>query len=1263
MTNYSGLWFGDIYGVIRNKLYEQAKPIKWFFFPYEISEDNKIYLIQGLNKMFPMDNIINSKYDEWDDLEINKQNIFQNKLLSVITTLENDNNITGSYNVDIDILKYTFVYFISNNLDRTSSSDNFDVLKKFQLNNLEQEQTNDDFENKDLLIIKNITKEQVLECLNIIHSKYCKELWNYLKEAIGKLSITSYYKYLIEQDDETNIKSIKSNYYYKPFNTNFNNDDTKDKINIKNIYNISKSLSHNNNEDWKLLEPSFLSLFPTEKYNLFMNIFKRDNWINLRGNLSKQILYRDNINYDEEIIKILSAFKIIFINLIFEELITDGLLNKFVLNKELTDKLLLPKDTRKMISKKKELLKKTFEKNKTDWDNSYYYLTNDKFKNLNKMRLDKEKIINASDKYNEMSYFNIISKDHGWPSFYAMDWISQISFFQHYIYHQVLYVTGATGQGKSTQVPKLLLYALKVIDYKPNGRVICTQPRITPTVENATRISDELGLPIEQTCNTSIGKIKTNNYWVQYKHQNDSHVNNSIPHSFLRIVTDGTLLEELKKNPTLFKKPTDKFINKNIWDIIIVDEAHEHNLNMDIIIALSKQACYFNNKVKLIIVSATMDDDEPIYRRYFKSINDKLMFPIKTHFRIHPIIPNINNYLPNSEYMDRRYHISPPGETTQYKVKEIYLDSDIYDDEQNMKKISIKSQTLGYEKVKKICEQTTSGEILFFANGKKEILDAVKYLNEILPPGNVALPFFSELNENYKKMISKINIKISQIKNKRENIYKEWGEEFIIDPSVPSGLYKRSIIIATNVAEASITIPRLEYVIDNGYAKVNIFNSNINVSKLEIKEISEASRLQRKGRVGRIGDGTVYYMYKKGTREKNRPNYKITQDNIALSMLNLLCNKNIDDINIDDKNNYTNLIISKAINPNFLNLNKELSKELSKSYINKSGLLDIYKENYNVPKYYELTEMQNYVNINLYAEPWMFVFESGQIIDNVLDRTGGFYLIHPFENNIKRNILNIIIQYDNKILENTLLIPLIAYKNIISLLFTNNLLVDTNGNSLYLSGFEIDNKNRNWFKSELAIQVEKITSKLKTSTIPAAITYISASAMGCLKEINEISLFLEVINNSLTNIPNKNVNWMIFKERFYNSNVTSDLIFIYNLIQKIKSNFSYLIAFKNINKNSYPSINNILKNNIKKFKKLKRTTNEPSDDFDGKLWNKLSLLKNKKELSNEIVENNVSKSLSELKNKDSLTNDFTAFVESFLSKSIIELIYLDIEKN
>ena len=162
-------------------------------------------------------------------------------------------------------------------------------------------------------------------------------------------------------------------------------------------------------------------------------------------------------------------------------------------------------------------------------------------------------------------------------------------------------------------------------------------------------------------------KMNINNYNIQYKYQDGSHVNNNI-NSFLKIVTDGTLYEELKNNPTLFKKFKDKYINKNIYDIIIVDEAHEHGINMDIIIALSKQSCYFNNKVKLMIVSATMDNDEPTYRSYFSHINDKLMYPIKANFSHHPITKENKYFLPEPQLMDRRYHISPPGKTTQYNI-------------------------------------------------------------------------------------------------------------------------------------------------------------------------------------------------------------------------------------------------------------------------------------------------------------------------------------------------------------------------------------------------------------------------------------------------------------------------------------------------------------------------------------------------------------------------------------------------------------------
>ena len=99
-----------------------------------------------------------------------------------------------------------------------------------------------------------------------------------------------------------------------------------------------------------------------------------------------------------------------------------------------------------------------------------------------------------------------------------MDWLAQINFFNHYINHQIIFVTGSTGTGKSTQVPKLIMYALKMYDYKNNGKIICTQPRIPPTENNAVRISEELGVPIRTKSKIFNDDVNTNNYYLQYKH-------------------------------------------------------------------------------------------------------------------------------------------------------------------------------------------------------------------------------------------------------------------------------------------------------------------------------------------------------------------------------------------------------------------------------------------------------------------------------------------------------------------------------------------------------------------------------------------------------------------------------------------------------------------------------------------------------------------------------------------------------------------------
>jgi len=209
----------------------------------------------------------------------------------------------------------------------------------------------------------------------------------------------------------------------------------------------------------------------------------------------------------------------------------------------------------------------------------------------------------------------------------------------------------------------------------------------------------------------------------------------------------------------------------NIYDIIIVDEAHEHNINMDIIIALSRQTCYFNNSVRLIIVSATMDEDEPIYRRYFYYNNDNLMEPIKMPMK-HPFL-NIESFLPQPIFMDRRYHISPPGETTQYKIEEKYLDYDPADIITNIKEAANKAQEEGQKKILEICKSTTTGQILFFANGEADIKQVVVFLNENLPPNVIALPFYTKLSTEYKDIIININKEINkiyfQIKNNKYN--------------------------------------------------------------------------------------------------------------------------------------------------------------------------------------------------------------------------------------------------------------------------------------------------------------------------------------------------------------------------------------------------------------------------------------------------------------------------------------------------------------
>jgi hypothetical protein len=1206
LYNYSGLWYGDIYNVFRVRYYEEAKKIKWLIFPYETNEI-KLYLINCLDKMFNLTSIINNSLASYDDIEDTDRYQFENNVNTVFANLKIGNSMFGLNTIDFEVIKYFLIYLINNNNIIKNSKEL--VITKFILKDTEDNETkdNDDFIAADTKILDEITRQDIIDCFKYIKENNIKEIWNFLRTSIEQLKETAYSKFLLIQ--ENGKYRISTNYYYKPFNKEINKNESQNKMNLKNIYNIAKTLSHN--DRWELLERNFISLNYESKTDFFSKLNSgNSNWLKLGDNMKRQFIGR-SYDYNQEINKIRFSITDMYLTIVFEELVTMGVLNRFDLANDITDKERLPENFGPRKSMIKSLIKKRFEKNQ-DWLDSYYYLTNDMYKNMDNITIEKENGT-PDDKCKDYKYFDLISETHEWYIFYAMDWISQISFFQHYIYHQILYVTGATGQGKSTQVPKLLLYALKAIDYKSNGKVVCTQPRIAPTVNNATRIAEELGLPIEQPSNTSNVKIKTNNSKVQYKFKNDSHLELNSNY-FLRIVTDGSLLEEMKGNITMMVKAPkgkttepDKFINNNIYDIIIIDEAHEHNINMDIIIALARQTCYFNNKVKLIIVSATMDEDEPIYRRYFYNNNDNLTYPIK-----YPIINPFTNtgLLPQAIFMDRRYHISPPGETTQYKVDEIYLDHDPVAYKSNSigkvivdeSKSAMMAQELGYKKIIEICNKSSKGEILFFANGKREILAATEYLNSVLPPGNIALPYFAELNPIYKNIIEKINIKISSIKNKRENIHTEWGTDYIEDQTVPDNIYKRSIIIATNVAEASVTINGLAYVVDNGYAKVNRYIPNLNNTVLEVGKISDASRKQRKGRVGRVGDGTVYYMYKMHGRRDIKPKCKITQEDVSTNIIDLLCDKTLADTNINDIDNNAKLIVNITSNPNHSTFNK--NNDTSKSYIKKSGLYDIYKSNYMVAQ----DEHYLYKNIENQKNEFLIefcVFDSGMIIENLLDRNGKFYLIHPFEDNIERNILNDIIKYDNS---NGNTIKSKAFVYMLSKLLYSNMIVDSYANRFLNHSSSSLIEERLYLKSELVKPIRDLQRIMTLDKTEDAITLFAARAMGCFTEVLELKIFIELMGmTNMKALVNESINFAKFKEIYGKSNIKSDLIFIYNIIKSFKSRFPNLLVFKLDNDNIVKSLSDIVSDtNIDKFKQyIKMGLTMPPSNFDANLWNKL----------------------------------------------------------
>lgn len=366
--------------------------------------------------------------------------------------------------------------------------------------------------------------------------------------------------------------------------------------------------------------------------------------------------------------------------------------------------------------------------------------------------------------------------------------------------NQVVVVSGETGSGKTTQLPKICLEL-----GRGRGALIGhTQPRRIAARSVATRIASELREELGQT----IG------FQVRFTDVVSSK-------TMVKLMTDGILLAEIRTDPLLKR-----------YDTIIVDEAHERSLNIDFILGYLARLLPRRPDLKVIITSATIDSQR--FAEHFSRPSSPVPI-IEVSGRTYPVEIRYRP-LDGSDSTDE----DAEGDEESFEENRKHLPRQ---QKEGAARGETKDQTEGICQAVEELFACGPGDILVFLPGERDIRDTeaalaahlgqryVRVGERSTTPGAVEiLPLFARL---------------SPVEQQRV---------FAPHP------YPR-IVLATNVAETSLTVPGIKYVIDPGLARISRYSQRTKVQRLPIEEVSQASARQRAGRCGRISDGICIRLY------------------------------------------------------------------------------------------------------------------------------------------------------------------------------------------------------------------------------------------------------------------------------------------------------------------------------------------------------------------------------------------------------------------
>jgi ATP-dependent helicase HrpA len=352
--------------------------------------------------------------------------------------------------------------------------------------------------------------------------------------------------------------------------------------------------------------------------------------------------------------------------------------------------------------------------------------------------------------------------------------------------NQVVIVSGETGSGKTTQLPKICLTLGRGLGAGGGGLIGHTQPRRIAASATGRRIAEELGTPFGEV----VG------YKVRF-------TDNLAPGASVKLMTDGILLAETQTDPLL-----------KAYDTLIIDEAHERSLNIDFLLGYLKEILPKRPDLKLIVTSATIDADR--FARHFGS-DEKPAPVIEVSGRLYPVEVR---YRPVAE--DSPAVKSAEGNTGRER-------GDRGDRPKTQRETDRDLMDAIVEAADELCREGP-GDVLVFLPGEREIRDAAEALRKHHPPHTEILPLFARLSAA-----------------EQERVFR------------PSNA--RRIVLATNVAETSLTVPGIRYVIDTGVARVKRYSYRNKVEQLQVESISQAAANQRAGRCGRVADGICIRLY------------------------------------------------------------------------------------------------------------------------------------------------------------------------------------------------------------------------------------------------------------------------------------------------------------------------------------------------------------------------------------------------------------------